>query len=125
MKQKEEENLSLIHILLLSVKDANGATDYQAVSDSGIPVIFSLTDVTPNDRNQKFKHMTSLLEIYDRNDHNVTKESVILDSGDYQYGTSKGFTSTFKVKGSVTTDPSQFGGKYNGTCLLYTSSQVV
>ena len=104
--------------VLLSVKDANGTTDYQAVDGRGIPVVLSLTGVTPNDRNKTFKQMTSLLEIYDSNDNKVTNESVILDSGDYQYGTSKGFTSTFKVKGSVATDPKQYGGKYNGTLMV-------
>ena len=102
----------------LSAKDANGTTDYKIIdNDSPIPVVLSLTGVTPHDNNKTLKQMTSLLKIYDNNGTQIKKD-VTLDSGDYQYGTSKGHTSTFKVKGSVTTDPGQFGGAYNGTLMV-------
>lgn len=105
--------------VLLSVKDAKGEADYRAVDGNAIPVVLSLTGVTEHDNNKAFKQMTSLLKIYDNNNNNeVTNEEVILDSGDYKYGTAKSFVSSFKVKGSVTTDPGQFGGKYNGTLMV-------
>ena len=104
--------------VLLSVKDANGDTDYQAVDGNAIPVILNLGGVTVHDNNKELKQMTSLLKIYDNKNAEVTNEEVILDSGDYQYGTAKSFVSSFKVKGSVTTDPGQFGGKYNGTLMV-------
>lgn len=103
--------------VLLSVKDAKGEADYRAVDGNAIPVVLSLTGVTEHDNNKAFKQMTSLLKIYDNNNE-VTNEEVILDSGDYKYGTAKSFVSSFKVKGSVTTDPGQFGGKYNGTLMV-------
>ena len=104
--------------VLLSVKDAKGEADYRAVDGNAIPVVLSLTGVTEHDNNKAFKQMTSLLKIYDNNNNEVTNEEVILDSGDYKYGTAKSFVSSFKVKGSVTTDPGQFGGKYNGTLMV-------
>ena len=104
--------------VLLSVKDAKGEADYRAVDGNAIPVVLSLTGVTEHDNNKAFKQMTSLLKIYDNNNNEVTNEEVILDSGDYKYGTAKSFVSSFKVKGSVTTDPGQFGGKYNGTFMV-------
>ena len=104
--------------VLLSVKDAKGEADYSAVDGNAIPVVLSLTGVTEHDNNKAFKQMTSLLKIYDDNNNEVTNEEVILDSGDYKYGTAKSFVSSFKVKGSVTTDPGQFGGKYNGTLMV-------
>ena len=104
--------------VLLSVKDAKGEADYSAVDGNAIPVVLSLTGVTEHDNNKAFKQMTSLLKIYDNNNNEVTNEEVILDSGDYKYGTAKSFVSSFKVKGSVTTDPGQFGGKYNGTLMV-------
>lgn len=104
--------------VLLSVKDAKGEADYRAVDGNAIPVVLSLTGVTEHDNNKAFKQMTSLLKIYDNNNNEITNEEVILDSGDYKYGTAKSFVSSFKVKGSVTTDPGQFGGKYNGTLMV-------
>ncbi len=99
----------------ISAKDINGSNDYTVINnDSPIPVVLSLTGVTPHDNNKALKQMTSLLKIYD-NDGIQVRSDVTLDSGDYEYGTSKNYTSTFKVKGSVSTDPGQFGGVYKGT----------
>lgn len=102
----------------ISAKDINGSNDYTVINnDSPIPVVLSLTGVTPHDNNKALKQMTSLLKIYD-NDGIQVRSDVTLDSGDYEYGTSKNYTSTFKVKGSVSTDPGQFGGVYKGTLMV-------